>query len=118
MHRSTKHVDLTQHVDADVDAGADVGVDEGAAGGDGGGERAHSSSREPPSSGHVTWLSPPSSSPATTAGDAAGGAAGGAVGGGEGGAAEQDVDFKLAFWTATLGGAHALGLEAQLLLYQ
>ena len=55
------------------------------------------------------------------AGGAAGGAAddvaGGAVGGGAGGAAEQDVDFKRAFWTATLGGAHALGLEAHLLLY-
>ena len=34
-----------------------------------------------------------------------------------GGAAEHEVDFKRAFWTATLGGAHALGLEAQLLLY-
>ena len=42
---------------------------------------------------------------------------GGAAGGGEGGAVEQDVDFKRAFWTATLGGAHALGLEAHLLLY-
>ena len=52
------------------------------------------------------------------AGGAAGGAAGDVVGGAEeGGAAEQDVDFKRAFWTATLGGAHALGLEAHLLLY-
>ena len=51
------------------------------------------------------------------AGGGEGGAAGGAVGGAAGGAAEQDVDFKLAFWTATLGGAHALGLEAHLLLY-
>ena len=50
-------------------------------------------------------------------GAAAGGAAGGEAGGVAGGAAEQDVDFKRAFWTATLGGAHALGLEAHLLLY-
>ena len=48
------------------------------------------------------------------AGDVAGGGAGGVV---AGGAAEHEVDFKRAFWTATLGGAHALGLEAQLLLY-
>ena len=61
-------------------------------------------------------------------GAAAGGAEGGGEGGGARGAVEQDVDFKRredvdhevdfkrAFWTATLGGAHALGLEAHLLL--
>ena len=41
-----------------------------------------------------------------------GAAAGVAAGGAAGGAAEHEVDFKRAFWTATLGGAYAIGLEA------
>jgi hypothetical protein len=45
-------------------------------------------------------------------GAAAGVAAGVAAGGAAGGAAEHEVDFKRAFWTATLGGAYAIGLEA------
>jgi cytosine/adenosine deaminase-related metal-dependent hydrolase len=51
------------------------------------------------------------------AGGAADSAANSVAGGAAGGATEHEVDFKLAFWTATLGGALALGLEAHLLLY-
>ena len=45
------------------------------------------------------------------------GAVDGAGGGAAAGAAvagEVEVDFRRAFWTATLGGAHALGLEEHL----